>query len=240
MTGSDATPALSATRVVVGVNGTPGSRAALRRAADEAGQRRAELWAVLAWQPPGGELHARRAPAAPLPGFDWENLARTTLVTAVREVFPGGPGVPLRAVLARGTPGGELHARRAPAAPLPGFDWENLARTTLVTAVREVFPGGPGVPLRAVLARGTPGMALAMTADREDDLLVVGAGHRGRIHRALRPSVSRYCVAHAACPVLTVPPPPLEADLATAHRRNVWRLRLDTRHFARETTPPAT
>ncbi|MHC5262811.1 universal stress protein [Streptomyces sp. UC4497] len=187
MTGSDATPALPATRVVVGVNGTPGSRAALRRAADEAGHRRAELWAVLAWQPPGGELNARRAPAA----------------------------------------------------PLPGDDWENMARTTLVTAVREVFPGGPGVPLRAVLVLGTPGRALAMTADREDDLLVIGAGHRGTIHRALRPSVSRYCVAHAACPVLTVPPPPLEADLAMAHRRNVWRLRLDTRHFARETTPRA-
>ncbi|MEB8338873.1 universal stress protein [Streptomyces endophyticus] len=187
MPGSDATPAPPATRVVVGVTGTPGSRAALRRAADEARRRQAALWAVLAWQPPGGELHARRAPAI----------------------------------------------------PLAGADWENLARTTLVTAVREVFPEGPGVPLRAVLARGTPGRALAESADREDDLLVIGAGHHGLLHRALRTSVSRYCVAHAVCPVLTVPPPPLEADLALAHRRNVWRLRLDTRHFARETGPPA-
>ncbi|MFC9614624.1 universal stress protein [Streptomyces sp. NPDC056938] len=72
----------------------------------------------------------------------------------------------------------------------------------------------------------------------QDDLLVVGAGHRGHLHRALHPSVSRYCLAHACCPVLAVPPSPLEADLAAAHLRNVWRLRLDTRHFAKEATPP--
>ncbi|WP_326716295.1 MULTISPECIES: hypothetical protein [unclassified Streptomyces] len=50
--------------------------------------------------------------------------------------------------------------------------------------------------------------------------------------------MSRYCLAHARCPVLAVPPSPLEADLAAAHLRNVWRLRLDTRHFTKEATPP--
>ncbi|WP_326778419.1 universal stress protein [Streptomyces sp. NBC_01445] len=68
--------------------------------------------------------------------------------------------------------------------------------------------------------------------------MVVGAGHRGHLHRALHPSVSRYCLAHACCPVLAIPPSPLEADLAAAHLRNVWRLRLDTRHFTKEATPP--
>ncbi|MFD8779941.1 universal stress protein [Streptomyces sp. NPDC056721] len=186
MSGSDAAPDARVARVVVGVSGSPGSRTALRRAAAEAHHRQAELWAVLAWQSPGGELHARRASAA----------------------------------------------------PLADGDWENLARTTLVTTIREVLPDGPGVPLHAVLTRGTPGRALAETADREDDLLVVGAGHRGHLHRALHPSVSRYCLAHACCPVLAVPPSPLEADLAAAHLRNVWRLRLDTRHFTKEATPP--
>ncbi|WP_326709795.1 MULTISPECIES: universal stress protein [unclassified Streptomyces] len=108
MSGSDATPDARVARVVVGVSGSPGSRTALRRAAAEAHHRQAELWAVLAWQSPGGELHARRASAAPLTDEDWENLARTTLVTTIREVLPDGPGVPLHAVLTRGTPGRAL------------------------------------------------------------------------------------------------------------------------------------
>ncbi len=53
--------------------------------------------------------------------------------------------------------------------------------------------------------------------------------------------MSRYCLAHAVCPVLAVPPSPLEAELTSAHRRNLWRLRLDTRRLAapaEETVPP--
>lgn len=178
--GSGPSPVHRDPRVVAGVSGSAGSRAALRRAAAEARTRRAELWAVLAWQPPGGDVRGQRVPVSPLECGDleygdWERLARTTLLTTLHEVFPAGPG--------------------------------------------------PGVPLRAVLARGTPGRALAGAADREDDLLVVGAGHRGRLHRALYPSVSRYCLAHSGCPVLAVPPSPLEAELAAARRRDLWGLR---------------
>ncbi|MYT74066.1 MULTISPECIES: universal stress protein [unclassified Streptomyces] len=185
MSGSDAAPAPRTPRVVVGVNGEPGSRTALRRAAAEARHRRAALWPVLAWQPPCG-------------GF----------------------GV-----------------RHAPVDPLPAEDWQDLARATLLGTLDEVFPDGPGVPVHALLAQGTPGRVLVEAADREDDLLVVGAGHRGTLHRMFQPSVSRYCLARAHCPVLAVPPSPLEAELAAAHRRNLWRLRLDTRHFAEETAP---
>ncbi|WP_172383261.1 universal stress protein [Streptomyces sp. MNP-20] len=183
MPGPEAAP--TAARVVVGVSGTPGSLTALCRAAAEARQRGAELWPVLAWQQPGGDLGARRATDA----------------------------------------------------PLTADSWERLARRTLVATLREVFPEGPGVPMRALLARGTAGRALVETADREDDILVIGAGHRGQLHRALHPSVSRYCLAHATCLVLAVPPSPLEAELAAVHRRNLWRLRLDARHFSREMTP---
>ncbi|WP_032767926.1 universal stress protein, partial [Streptomyces griseus] len=49
------------------------------------------------------------------------------------------------------------------------------------------------------------------------DLLVVGSGPRGRRLPRLRPSVTRYCLAHAHCPVLAVPPNPLEAELAALH-----------------------
>lgn len=92
------------------------------------------------------------------------------------------------------------------------------------------------------MARGTPGPALVQIADREDDVIVVGAGRRGLLHRGLGPSVGRYCLAHAGCPVLAVPPSPLQAVLEAAHRRNVLRLRLDTRRLQREfdTVPPGT
>ncbi|KOV59708.1 universal stress protein [Streptomyces sp. MMG1121] len=179
----------SAARVVVGVSGTLGGSTALARAAVEAGRRGAELWPVLAWEPPEGDLVGRRFPAT------------TALVP----------------------------------------EWERLARERLVAALREVFGGvGTGLPGQALVVRGAPGPALVRLADREDDILVVGAGQRGRLHRALWPSVSRYCLAHALCPVLAVPPSPLEAELAAVHRRNALRLRLDTGRLEREfaTVPP--
>ncbi|MFJ3639746.1 universal stress protein [Streptomyces sp. NPDC090108] len=180
--------AIPAPRVVVGVSGSLGSVAALCRAAGEARLRGAELWPVLAWEPPGGELAARRSPAAAVMAGEWQRLARERLVTALAETFGGD---------------------------------------------------GPGSPMTALVVRGDPGRALVEIAGR-DGVLVVGAGRRGRLCRALRPSVSRYCLARAACPVLAVPPSPLEAELRTAHRRNVLRLRLDLRRVREgvETVPP--
>jgi nucleotide-binding universal stress UspA family protein len=179
----------SAARVVVGVSGSLGSTTALARAAVEARRRGAELWPVLAWEPPEGDLAGRRFPAS-------------------RAMVP---------------------------------QWEQLARERLVGALREVFGGtGTGLPGQALVVRGAPGRALVRIADREDDVLVIGAGRRGRLHRALWPSVSRYCLAHAGCPVLAVPPSPLESTLASVHRRNTWRLRLDAGRLERESAalPP--
>ena len=53
-------------RVVAGVSGSPGSLAALRRAAAEARRRGAELLVVIAWEPPGGDF-AHRSALGPLP-----------------------------------------------------------------------------------------------------------------------------------------------------------------------------
>ncbi|WP_151775362.1 universal stress protein [Streptomyces abyssomicinicus] len=173
-----------AARVVVGVSGSPGSLTALRRAAEEAGRRGAELWPVLAWEPPGAEAAALRSPAATLTLTD---------------------------------------------------EWELLARERLVRALRDVFGGaGLALPGQALIARGSPGRTLLRIACREADLLVVGAGRRGRLRRALWPSVSRHCLARAACPVLAVPPSPLESELAAVRRRNAWGLRLDTGQVRRE------
>ncbi|MFZ3495360.1 universal stress protein [Streptomyces sp. 5.8] len=90
------------------------------------------------------------------------------------------------------------------------------------------FGGSPeGVTLAGLAVRGTPGAALVGTARDPGDLLVVGTGPRHPLLRALRPSVSRYCLAHAPCPVLAVPPGPLRADLNAVRRRMVWRRPLD-------------
>ncbi|MEU2338580.1 universal stress protein [Streptomyces sp. NPDC013172] len=179
----------STARLVVGVSGSPGSITALVRAADEARRRGAELWPVHAWVPPGGDLAARRSPAAAFVIPEWERLARERLLRVLHDVFGGA---------------------------------------------------GSGLPGQALLARGAPGPALVEIAGREGDVIVVGAGRRGPLHRVLRPSVGRYCLAHACCPVLAVPPSPLQAALEAAHRRNVLRLRLDTARLEREfdTVPP--
>jgi hypothetical protein len=43
-------------------------------------------------------------------------------------------------------------------------------------------------------------------ASHPGDLLVVGTGRRGTLTRVFSGRVSRYCLAHAQCPVLAVPP----------------------------------
>ncbi|MFD8030772.1 universal stress protein [Streptomyces sp. NPDC059717] len=176
MPGTGAAPTTPA-RVVVGVSGSLGSLTALRRAADEARRREAELWPVLAWEPPGGDLVSRHGPGTIVMVETWQNLAREKMLTALADVFG---------------------------------------------------KAGPGVAMHALVARGTPGPALVEIADRDSDVLVVGAGRRSLWHRACSRSVSRYCLTHATCPVFAVPPSPLEAELAAAHRRNVLGLGLDT------------
>ena len=72
------------------------------------------------------------------------------------------------------------------------------------------------------MQRGEPGQVLLETAFRPDDLLVVGAGRRGPLARMARSGkVSRYCLAHARCPVLAVPPPALAQE--AGHLRLAWR-----------------
>ncbi|WP_371494903.1 universal stress protein [Kitasatospora sp. NBC_00374] len=95
----------------------------------------------------------------------------------------------------------------------------------LEKALDDAFGGTPtGVRLSSEVVRGESGGALVSSADRPDDLLVVGAGGGSPIRRALRPSVTAYCVNHAACPVLAVPKPTLQRELEAFRRRRVWHL----------------
>ncbi|MGW2305461.1 universal stress protein [Streptomyces sp. NPDC001809] len=73
-------------------------------------------------------------------------------------------------------------------------------------------------------------------ADRVGDLLVIGAGRRDGLRRLIFPSVVRHCVAHAACPVLAVPPSPLLSDLVSARRRLSRWLPFDVRQLTEGTS----
>ncbi|WP_431945284.1 universal stress protein [Actinacidiphila sp. bgisy167] len=132
----------------------------------------------------------------------------------------------LLAVLAWQPPGGEFAYRRSPRPPLPDV-WQDRAGQRLLDALDAAFGGLPeGLRLRAMTVRGPAGRALTLVADRPDDVLVVGAGRRGRLRRLLHPSVARHCLHHAVCPVLAVPRSPLHDVLEGVRRRNTWRLPL--------------
>ncbi|WP_240803534.1 universal stress protein [Streptomyces sp. A0592] len=132
----------------------------------------------------------------------------------------------LLAVLAWQSPGGALGSRNG-----WGPDVLTEYRSAAADRLREALDAAfgvewPCVPVEGLTVRGTPGAALVDVARDPEDLLVVGAGSRAALRRLVRPSVARYCLAHAPCPVLAVPPSPLQAALAAERRRNRLRMPL--------------
>ena len=114
-------------------------------------------------------------------------------------------GATLVPVIAWTPPGGEFAERRAPSPELRRV-WAEAARRRLRDALEAAWGGLPdGLNVRAIIARGEPGPVLADEAGPED-LLVLGAGRRGLRSRLVSGRVARYCLRHAACPVLAVPP----------------------------------
>jgi nucleotide-binding universal stress UspA family protein len=146
-------------------------------------------------------------------------------VSRVRRVFAGVSGSPgslqalryaaglarmhdsaLIPVLVWAPPGGELADRRGPSLYLRQV-WKDAAWERLWYALDLAFGGAPaGVPVEPMVVRGEAGSVLVRVADSDDDLLVVGAGRRGVFSRIAACRVSRYCLAHATCPVVAVPP----------------------------------
>jgi nucleotide-binding universal stress UspA family protein len=111
--------------------------------------------------------------------------------------------------------GGELSHRRGPLLA----EWRREESLALRTAFIDAFGAMPDdVEVRTSLVRGEAGPALVRVADQPGDLLVVGAGRPGRISRIWRGAVSRYCLAHARCKVLSVPQPDLTRDLRRLRR----------------------
>ena len=135
---------------------------------------------------------------------------------------------PLLAVHAWVPPGGDLAERRCPSSHLRKV-WQEAARQRLHEAFGAAWGGVPaGVDLQLITVRGDTGSALVDVADCADDVLVVGAGRRGMLARVWHGRGSRYCVAHAVCPVFTVPPPALRSrslghrDLTLDRALSVW------------------
>jgi len=120
-------------------------------------------------------------------------------------------------------PGGDLAERRWSVPELRQV-WHDAAWRRLWDAFDGALGGLPAdLPMEPVVVRGDAGRLLVRTASREDDLLVVGAGRRGILMRLLRRRVCRYCLTHAACPVLVVPPSELAQEME--HRLHAWIVR---------------
>ena len=131
----------------------------------------------------------------------------------------------LVAVIAWVPPGGDLAERSHPSPYLRRI-WREAARQRLADAFDAGLGGLPDdVAVVARVERGEPGPVLVDVAASPDDLLVVGTGRRSPIGRALRRSIGRYCLAHAKCPVLAVPPSALMAELGNGRLPRSWSLR---------------
>ncbi len=154
-------------------------------------------------------------------------------MTGIRRVIVGASGSPasLRAlryaedlarandallipVLAWIPPGGDLADRRVPCGYLRRVWAENAdhqLRETLSVVFGEFPADCPSV--RPLVRRGEAGLVLVNTACNPSDLLVVGVARRSALTRVISGRVCHYCVTHARCPVLTVPPPDFAREL---------------------------
>ncbi|HXZ66882.1 MAG TPA: universal stress protein [Streptosporangiaceae bacterium] len=131
-------------------------------------------------------------------------------------------GAVLAPVLAWTPPGGDMADRHYPSPELRRV-WQQAAWGRLWRAIELAFGGPPAdVAFSPEVLRGEAGHVLTRFAAEPGDVLVIGAGRRGSMRRLLACHVTRYCVGHASCPVVVVPPSPLEEEL---HGLHGWRLR---------------
>ena len=135
----------------------------------------------------------------------------------------GCGGIAVVAVHAWVPPGGDVFERRCSSAGLRRV-WADAARERHNGALAAAWGSvSPGLDIQLVVIRGEPGPALVEVADSAADLLIVGAGRHGRLGRTRGGRVSRYCLAHARCPVLAVPQPATARQMGL--RPGAWALR---------------
>ena len=142
-------------------------------------------------------------------------------------------------------PGGDLADRKSPDSQLRQL-WKDDAWQRLREAIGTAFGGFPhGVRTWPLVLRGPAGPVLVQAASATSDLLVIGTGRRTTLLRPASGRVSRYCLHHAHCQVLAVPPPALARQASRGLRGWAWRHRdLDPDsarlHSKRDNTLPST
>jgi|HubBroStandDraft_3_1064219.scaffolds.fasta_scaffold249647_1 nucleotide-binding universal stress UspA family protein len=95
--------------------------------------------------------------------------------------------------------------------------WHDDAWQRLWDTLDAAFGGLPaGSATQPAVLRGNPGKVLTGVARQDGDVLVIGAGRRGPLRRIWGGRISRYCLAHACCPVLAIPVPPRPSKQAMA------------------------
>lgn len=85
---------------------------------------------------------------------------------------------------------------------------QEQAELTLASAVfraRHEVPEATGVPLTEEVVPGRPGQVL-VDLSAEADLLVLSSHGHSRLFEAVLGSTSGWCVRHAHCPVVVLPP----------------------------------
>ena len=131
--------------------------------------------------------------------------------------------VPLVPVIAWVPPGGDMAERSHPSPYLRQL-CQDAACKRLTDAFDEGLGGLPDdLQVQPHVERGDAGPVLVDIADQPGDLLVIGTGRRNPVGRALHRSVGRYCLAHAHCPVIAVPPSALMDEMR--HGLLPWSLR---------------
>ena len=165
-------------RIVVGVDASPGARDALAWAAGEARLRQAVLEVVYAY-------HGRRRGV----GHDYDSPDHVTAVE------PGLVGPHIQSV----DPGSAAGERGGSGGSDPG------ASDFLDTVLEGLEDELTGVDVRRTVIHDRHPAEALLDVSREADLLVVGARGRGGFSELMLGSVSHSVVLHAVCPVVVVP-----------------------------------
>lgn len=130
-------------------------------------------------------------------------------------------------VLAWTPPGGEMSERRLPYLALRKL-WQKAASDKLLETLASAWGTvPPDLTVRPLVARGGAGPVLVEVANSLDDVLVLGAGRRGPLARFRGGRVTRYCLSHADCAVLAVPPATLDGEVSRGLRLRRKELSLD-------------
>ncbi|WP_367133873.1 MULTISPECIES: universal stress protein [Streptomyces] len=112
----------------------------------------------------------------------------------------------LRPVLAYSSPMGDYVDMIWPPDPATARSLDRAAFRQLIDACERALGGLPGdLRCAPAVGLGRPAPMLVQAAAEDGDVLVVGSGSQGALHRLLKGSVSRYCLRHCDCPVLAVP-----------------------------------